>query len=37
MTVSRAIFVFILTFVMCAISGAIATRKLQSADPADMF
>jgi putative ABC transport system permease protein len=37
MTVSRAILVFILTFVMCVISGAIATRKLQSADPADMF
>jgi putative ABC transport system permease protein len=37
MTVSRAVFVLILTFVMCMISGAIATRKLQSADPADMF
>ena len=37
MTVGRAIFVFILTLIMCAISGAIATQKLQSADPADMF
>jgi putative ABC transport system permease protein len=37
MTVSRAISVFILTVIMCAISGSIATRKLQSADPADMF
>jgi putative ABC transport system permease protein len=37
MTVSRAIYVFILTVMMCAISGSIATRKLQSADPADMF
>jgi putative ABC transport system permease protein len=37
MTVSRSIFVLMLTVVMCAISGAIATRKLQSADPADMF
>ena len=37
MTVSRAIQVLILTFVMCTISGAIATRKVQSADPADMF
>jgi putative ABC transport system permease protein len=37
MTLSRAIFVLIMTFIMCAISGAIATRKLQSADPADMF
>jgi putative ABC transport system permease protein len=37
MTVARAITVLILTAVMCAISGAIATRKLQSADPADIF
>ena len=35
--VSRAIIVFLLTVFMCAISGAIATRKLQSADPADIF
>ncbi|MBE9046593.1 FtsX-like permease family protein [Pleurocapsales cyanobacterium LEGE 10410] len=34
---SRAITVLILTFVMCGVSGAIATRKLQSADPADIF
>ncbi|MBD1909010.1 MULTISPECIES: ABC transporter permease DevC [unclassified Leptolyngbya] len=34
---SRAIAVLVLTILMCAISGAIATRKLQSADPADMF
>ncbi|MBL1198903.1 MAG: FtsX-like permease family protein [Nostoc sp. GBBB01] len=37
MTASRAILVLILTILMCGISGAIATRKLQSADPADMF
>ncbi|MBD2073363.1 FtsX-like permease family protein [Phormidium sp. FACHB-592] len=37
MTASRAVFVFVLTVVMCALSGVIATRKLQSADPADMF
>ena len=37
MTVSRAITVFILTIIVCAISGGIATQKLQSADPADMF
>jgi putative ABC transport system permease protein len=37
MTASRAIFVLMMTLIMCAISGAIATRKLQSADPADMF
>lgn len=37
MTISRAITVFLLTLIMCIFSGAIATRKLQSADPADMF
>lgn len=37
MPVGRAIFVFVLTLIICAISGAIATRRLQSADPADMF
>jgi putative ABC transport system permease protein len=37
MTVSRALYVLLLTFFMCAISGAIATRKLRSTDPADMF
>ncbi|EFA71834.1 ABC transporter permease [Cylindrospermopsis raciborskii CENA303] len=37
MTLTRAIFVLALTFVMCTFSGSIATSKLQSADPADMF
>jgi putative ABC transport system permease protein len=37
MTTSRAVMVLVLTIVMCMLSGAIATRKLQSADPADMF
>jgi putative ABC transport system permease protein len=37
MTLARGVSVLVLTMVMCAISGAIATRKLQSADPADMF
>ncbi|MEM7553975.1 MAG: ABC transporter permease DevC [Cyanobacteria bacterium P01_A01_bin.84] len=37
MTILRGIQVLILTFVMCVFSGAIATRKVQSADPADMF
>jgi putative ABC transport system permease protein len=37
MTMARAITVLIMTMVMCMISGAIATRKLQSADPADIF
>ena len=35
--VSRAITVLMLTIIMCGISGAIATRKLQLADPADIF
>lgn len=29
--------VFIITVLMCLISAAIAIRKLQSADPADVF
>jgi putative ABC transport system permease protein len=37
MTLTRALLVLMLTVVMCGISGAIATRKLQAADPADMF
>ncbi len=34
---SRAATVLVMTILMCTISGAIATRKLQSADPADIF
>jgi putative ABC transport system permease protein len=37
MTTMRAIIVFFLTIIMCAFSGAIATQRLQAADPADMF
>ncbi len=37
MTFSRLAFVFFLTMVMCTVSGMIATRKIQSADPADIF
>ncbi|EDX84512.1 DevC protein [Synechococcus sp. PCC 7335] len=37
MPVSRAVVVFMLTLLMCNVSGAIATRRLQSADPADIF
>jgi putative ABC transport system permease protein len=37
MTVDRAIVVFVLAVVMCVISGAIAVRKVQDADPADIF
>jgi putative ABC transport system permease protein len=37
MTLLRAFAILILNMVMCSISGAIATRKLQAADPADIF
>ena len=37
MTLSRAITVLILTVIMCLVSGAISVRKLQAADPADIF
>ncbi|WP_427162698.1 ABC transporter permease DevC [Aliinostoc sp. HNIBRCY26] len=37
MKLDRAINVFILTIIMCSVSGAIAMRKLRSADPADVF
>lgn len=37
MSIERAIFVIILTIIMCFISGAIAVRKLRAADPADIF
>jgi putative ABC transport system permease protein len=37
MTLARSSIVFGLTVLMCFISGAIAVRKLQSADPADIF
>jgi putative ABC transport system permease protein len=37
MEVNRAFFVLLLTFLMCFASGAIAVRKLQQADPADIF
>ncbi|CEJ43265.1 ABC transporter permease protein, DevC protein [Umezakia ovalisporum] len=37
MTLARPVFVLLLTIVMCSISGIIATQRLQSADPADMF
>jgi putative ABC transport system permease protein len=37
MSFERAVMVLILTILMCIISGAIAVRKLRSADPADIF
>jgi putative ABC transport system permease protein len=37
MTLERGLTVFTLTIVMCVVSGAIAMRKVQAADPADIF
>jgi putative ABC transport system permease protein len=37
MPVARLIGVFMLTLGMCCFSGGIATRRLRSADPADIF
>jgi putative ABC transport system permease protein len=37
MSLGRAMTVLILTIIMCFVSGAIAVRKLRSADPADIF
>lgn len=37
MTFSRALTIFVLTLIMCALSGAITVRKLKDADPADVF
>jgi putative ABC transport system permease protein len=37
LTTERAVFVLALTLAMCCVSGAIALRKVQSADPAEVF
>jgi len=37
MSWSRPLVVFGLTLLMCAVSGAVATRRLAQADPADLF
>jgi putative ABC transport system permease protein len=37
MTTARAVQVLLLTIIMCSVSGALATRRLQAADPAEMF
>ncbi|MEG4067444.1 ABC transporter permease DevC [Microcoleus sp. Pol11C2] len=37
MTLTKVITVFAMTTIMCSVSGAIAVRKLQAADPADIF
>lgn len=37
MTIGRALMVWSLTLIMCGLSAAVAVRKAQSADPADVF
>lgn len=37
MKLERAVFVLVMTFIMCSVSGAIAMQKLRTADPADVF
>ncbi len=37
MDLGRIVFVLLLTTLMCSVSAAIAVRKLQTADPADIF
>lgn len=37
MTPDRGVIVFMLTVIMCVFSGAIAMRRVQAADPADIF
>ncbi|PZO17598.1 MAG: ABC transporter [Leptolyngbya foveolarum] len=37
MTWTRALFVLLLSFIMCSISGVISTKKLRQADPAEIF
>jgi putative ABC transport system permease protein len=37
MTANRAVYVLMLTMIMCLCSGLLAIRKLRSADPADLF
>lgn len=37
MTVSRVLFVLVLSVAMCGLSGVAALRKLHAADPADLF
>jgi putative ABC transport system permease protein len=37
MTLERSVAVYVLTVVMCTISGALAMRRLKAADPAEIF
>jgi putative ABC transport system permease protein len=37
MTLERVANIYVMTFIMCLISGAIAVRKIQATDPAEVF
>ena len=37
MTIERAVVVFTVTVIMCAFSGLLAIRKLDTLDPAEVF
>ncbi|HIK43449.1 MAG TPA: FtsX-like permease family protein [Leptolyngbyaceae cyanobacterium M65_K2018_010] len=37
LTLERVVNIYIMTFVMCLVSGAIAVRKVQRTDPAEVF
>lgn len=37
MTLGRVVTLYVMTYIMCFISGAIAVRKVQAADPAEVF
>ena len=37
MTLERVVSIYIMTFIMCLVSGAIAVRKVQATDPAEVF
>jgi putative ABC transport system permease protein len=37
MTLARGVSVYVLTLVMCGVSGALAARRLKAADPAEIF
>lgn len=37
MTLSRAVMILVMTFVMCGLSAMIAVHKVRTADPADVF
>jgi putative ABC transport system permease protein len=37
MTLERAAAVFVFTIIMCSVSGALAMRRIRSADPAEIF